>query len=92
MTALYPSEQNKLNEQSAEQRISSLATIDQNNGPVFMRSYSNLIPATCSEVSVARLEKALAELTSLSASTQRNLLIKHQEDKRCLMIKNNLSR
>jgi aminopeptidase N len=92
MSALYPSEQNELNEQSAEQRMSSLATIDQNNGPVFMRSYSNLIPATCSEVSVARLEKALVELTSLSASTQRSLLIKNQEDKRCLMIKNNLSR
>ena len=92
MSALYPSEQTHFNEKTAEQRMSSLATIDKNNGPVFMRSYSNLIPATCSEVSVARLEKALVELTSLSAGTQRSLLIKHQEDKRCLMIKNNLSR
>jgi len=91
MSALYPSEQNHFNEQSAEQRISSLTTIDSVNGPVFMRSYSNLIPATCSEVSVVRLEKALLELTSLSSGTKRSLLIKHQEDKRCLMIKNTLS-
>lgn len=91
MSALYPSEQNHFNEQSAEQRISSLTTIDSNNGPVFMRSYSNLIPATCSEVSVTRLEQALVELAGLTAGTKRSLLIKHQEDKRCLMIKNALS-
>lgn len=91
MSALYPSEQNHLNEQSAEQRINSLTTIDSDNGPVFMRSYSRLIPATCSEVSVARLEQALVALTTLSAGSKRSLLIKHQEDKRCLMIKNTLS-
>lgn len=91
MSALYPSEQNHLSEQSATQRISSLATIDANNGPVFMRSYSSLIPATCNKLSVSRLEQALVESTSLSAGTKRSLLIKHQEDKRCLMIKNTLS-
>lgn len=91
MSALYPSEQSHLNEQSAEQRINSLTTIDSDNGPVFMRSYSNLIPAICNDVSVTRLEQALLELTSLSAGTKRSLLIKHQEDKRCLMIKNTLS-
>lgn len=91
MSALYPSEQSNFNEQSAVQRMSSLTTIDKNNGPVFMRSYSNLIPATCNDVSVARLDKAVAELTDLSASTKRSLLIKQQEDKRCLMIKNNMT-
>ena len=87
MSALYPSEQNDFSEQSAVQRINTLSAIDQQNGPVFMRSYAQLIPATCSEESVARLNKAVAELTSLSASTKRSLLITQQEDKRCLMIK-----
>jgi len=87
MSALYPSEQNNFNEQSAEQRIQSLSDIDEKNGPVFMRSYNQLIPTTCSKASVARLNKAVAELTSLSSGTKRSLLIKQQEDKRCLMIK-----
>jgi aminopeptidase N len=91
MRALYPSEQSNLNEQSATQRLSSLTAIDKANGPVFMRSYNNLIPATCSEVSVSRLAKAVTELTDLSVGTKRSLLIKQQEDQRCLLIKNTLT-
>jgi aminopeptidase N len=91
MSALYPSEQNHFSEQTAEERINTLTTIDKNNGPVYMRSYSQLIPATCTDVSVARLNKAVIELTELSASTKRSLLIKQQEDKRCLMIKNTMT-
>ena len=87
MSALYPSEQNNFSEQSAVQRMSSLAALDKANGPVFMRSYSRLIPATCSDFSVDRLNKAVADLTNLSVGTKRSLLIKQQEDKRCLMIK-----
>ena len=88
MSALYPSELNNFSEQSAKQRIETLSDIDRKNGPVFMRSYSQLIPTTCNEVSVARLNKAIVELTNLSASTKRSLLIKQQEDQRCLMINN----
>ncbi len=88
MSALYPSEQSYLNEQSASSRMTSLSAIDKANGPVFMRGYNQLIPATCSEVSITRLSKAVNELTTLSAGTKRSLLIKQQADKRCLMIKN----
>jgi len=87
MSALYPSEQNHFNEQSAVQRINSLSTIDKINGPVFMRSYNHLIPAICNEVSIARLAKAVNELTELSTGTKRSLLVKQQEDLRCMMIK-----
>ena len=87
MSALYPSEQTKLNEQSAIQRLSSLSVIDKTQGPVFMRSYSQLIPTTCNEVSVERLNKAVDAASELSAGTKRSLLIKQQADKRCLMIK-----
>ena len=91
MSALYPSEQNSFNEQSAAQRMASLSIMDKANGPVFMRSYNQLIPATCNAVSVARLNKAVSELTGLSTGTKRSLLIKQQEDQRCLMIKNKIA-
>ncbi len=90
MSALYPSEQSRLNEQSAAQRMASLTSIDKANGPVFMRSYNHLIPATCNDASVARLNKAVTDLSSLSAGTKRSLLIKQQEDQRCVMIKNKI--
>ena len=91
MSALYPSEQNHFSEKSATQRLSSLASIDKENSPVFMRSYNKLIPATCNEVSVARLATAVSKLTTLSEGTKRQLLIKQQEDQRCLMIRNNIT-
>lgn len=91
MTALYPSEQSRFNEQSAVERMASLTAIDKANGPVFMRSYNHLIPATCNDASVARLDKAVNALTHLSAGTKRSLLIKRQEDQRCVMIKNKMT-
>jgi len=87
MSALYPSEQTHFNEQSANQRLVNLAAIDKANGPVFMRSYSQLIPTTCNDLSVNRLAKAVSELSELSAGTKRSLLIKQQADQRCVMIK-----
>ena len=91
MAALYPSEQNNVNEQNATQFMLSLTEMDQANGPVFMRSYNNLIPATCSDVSVTRLAKAVDDLSELSAGTKRSLLIKQQEDQRCVLIKNKMT-
>ena len=87
MSALYPSEQIILNEHSAEQRMVSLPEIDKAKGPVFMRSYSSLIPSTCNKSSTLRLDKAVKNFVQLSAGTKRSLLIKQQEDKRCIMIK-----
>lgn len=91
MSALYPSEQIGLSEQSANQRMATLLSLDKSRGQVFMRGYSNLIPATCNPNSVTRLDVAIKEFTNISAGTMRSLLIKHQEDKRCLMIKNAIS-
>lgn len=91
MAALFPSEQNSFSEKNATQVMLNLTTIDKANGPVFMRSYNNLIPATCSDVSLARLAKAVSNLTELSAGTKRSLLIKQQEDQRCVLIKNKMT-
>ncbi|WDE14670.1 aminopeptidase N [Thalassomonas haliotis] len=88
MNALYPAEQNQLAELTAEQRLATLAQMDKNNNPVFMRSYAGrLIPATCSEASVKRLDAAIENSAVLSAGTKRRLLVAHQEDQRCLAIK-----
>jgi len=88
MTHLYPAEQNKLGEQSADQRLSRLAAIDKAASPVYMRVYGvNMIPASCTPVSVKRLTKAVQELQHLSAGTRRALLNTLQEDQRCVAIK-----
>ena len=92
MSALYASEQVKLDEMTADDRIASLSAIDKANGHTFMRSYAGLlIPATCTQNSVDRLEKAVKELTDLTAGTRRSLLVNLQEDQRCVMIKNKMS-
>jgi len=88
MTALYPSEQSQFNESSAVERINALPIVDKDKGPVFMRSYRWLIPATCNDASVARLNTAVDTLTMLSTGAKRSLLVTQQEDKRCLAIKN----
>lgn len=92
MSALYTSEQVKLDELTANDRITSLPAIDKANGPTFMRSYARaLIPSTCTKNSVERLEKAAEEFTELTAGTRRSLLVTLQNDQRCVMIKNKMS-
>jgi aminopeptidase N len=88
MSRLYPAEQNRLSELSAQQRLSGLAALDKAAGPVYMRAYAgNMIPATCTAASVKRLTAAAAELKDLSAGTRRALLDARQEDQRCVDIK-----
>ncbi|WDE05647.1 aminopeptidase N [Thalassomonas viridans] len=91
MNALYPGEQNQLAELTAQQRLATLAEMDKNNNPVFMRSYAALlIPMTCTDASVKRLDAAIENAAALSAGTQRRLLVARQEDQRCLTIKNKM--
>ena len=91
MDNLYPVEQSALSEKSAAERLAKLPAIDKAAGPVFMRSYGELIPAGCSPASVKRLETAVAQYKDLSAGTRRALLQTHQEDKRCVMIKQTMT-
>ncbi len=87
MGSLYPVEQNKLSEATAAGRLARLPAIDKAAGPVYMRSFGTMIPASCTPASVKRLETAAAQYKDLSAATRRTLLTIHQEDQRCLMIK-----
>ena len=88
MENLYPSGQAALSELSADQRLAQLAQTDAAAGPVYMRDYAvQLIPSACSPASVQRLQAAVDKYVSVSAGTRRNLLVKHQEDARCVAIK-----
>jgi aminopeptidase N len=88
MNSLYPSEQGVLAEASADARLAQLAVLDKSAGPVYMRAYAGaMIPANCTPASVARLGKAAASMTELSALTRRSLLNKQEEDQRCVAIK-----
>jgi aminopeptidase N len=88
MFSLYPSEQGALAEASADARLAQLAVLDKSAGPVYMRAYAGaMIPANCTPASVARLGKAAASMTALSALTRRSLLNMQEEDQRCVAIK-----
>ena len=88
MGSLYPAGQGSLEEATAGQRLESLARIDQAADPVFKRSYAgNMIPATCTAASAARLERAIAAGAGLSAGTRRALLSAQEEDVRCVAIR-----
>jgi aminopeptidase N len=87
MDSLYPVEQSALSEATAADRLKKLPALDKAAGPVYMRSFSEMIPASCTPASVKRLETAAAQYKELSNGTRRALLYTQQEDKRCLMIK-----
>jgi len=88
MFSLYPTEQGALAEASADARLAQLAVLDKSAGPVYMRAYAGaMIPANCTPASVARLSKAAASMTQLSALTRRSLLNMQEEDQRCVAIK-----
>ncbi|WP_299796000.1 aminopeptidase N [uncultured Shewanella sp.] len=91
MSHLYPAEQKVLSAATSEQRLAGLAKIDSENDPVFMRSYAaKLIPTQCDHAGIARLQKAIDKHTQLSMGTRRALLEVHQEEKRCVLIKEKL--
>jgi aminopeptidase N len=46
-----------------------------------------MIPTDCTPASVARLARAAASMTDLSASTRRALLNAQEDDQRCVAIK-----
>ena len=87
MASLYPVEQAALSEASAAERLAQLPAIDKAAGPVYMRSFTGTLPTNCTPASVKRLATAAARYRDLSAGTRRALLDMHQEDQRCLMIR-----
>ena len=87
MGSLYPVEQAALSETSAAERLARLPAIDKAADPVYMRSFTKTLPMNCTPASIKRLEAAAVQYKDLSAGTRRALLGMHQEEKRCLMIR-----
>ncbi|MES2016842.1 MAG: aminopeptidase N [Pseudomonadota bacterium] len=88
MGSMYPAEQADLSEASAQQRLRTLAELDQKAEPVYMRAFAGaMIPHTCTEASVTRLAQAMAEAGTLSVGTRRALAATHAQDQRCVSIK-----
>ena len=91
ITSLYPAEQAALSEASAAARLASLPAMDKAAGPVFMRSFTELIPTNCTPASIKRLDAAATQYKDLSAGTRRALLGARQEDQRCLLIQKTMT-
>jgi aminopeptidase N len=89
MRAMYPLGQEALSEQTAAQRLQTLAAIDAKGDPVFMRSYGGFAtPGACTPASVARLDAAIAAApASLSAGARRDLLSSREADARCVAVR-----
>ncbi|PKG76580.1 aminopeptidase N [Shewanella sp. GutCb] len=93
MDNLYPSEQKSLSAVTAEQRLTTLAQLDQDKGPVFMRSYAkDLIPTDCSYGNVSALQHLQSNSEQLSDGTLRALKEAIQQEQKCLLITSKMSR
>ncbi|RYV03743.1 aminopeptidase N [Shewanella sp. OPT22] len=90
MKNLYPSEQSLLSEATAEQRLSMLPKLNK-LGPVYMRAYSSsLIPTSCDQTGINRIEQVLTDNEGISELVKRNLLEHKQAEQRCVLIKESL--
>lgn len=98
---LYPDEQKQLSAITSTLRIEKLAELDNRKSADFMQVYAHhLIPTQCDHRGIATLEKALVQYSAsntqdsgqprLSKSTYDALLNAHQEEVRCVIIKERL--
>ena len=98
---LYPEEQKQLSAATSELRMESLGELDNRKAAAFMQRYAHyLIPTQCDYSGIANLEKALdqysisrvqaADKPALSSVTYNSLLKAHQEEVRCVVIKERL--
>jgi aminopeptidase N len=84
MASLYPTGQESFDEATAAQRLESMAKIDATADRVFMRTYSSMVPATCTPASVSRLEQAEKSMGGLSEGVRRDIISSLESDRRCV--------
>ncbi|NNF67935.1 MAG: aminopeptidase N [Gammaproteobacteria bacterium] len=85
MRSLFPEQQLELMEPHSERILASLQKLGVTRDDAFLRQFSRLIPATCSEKSIKRLESALG-LQSLHPILERAIRNALDEDRRCVAI------
>ena len=84
MAALYPTGQESVEESSAAQILETMPQIEAKADRVFMRSYGNMVPATCTPASVERLKQAKAASAGLSEGVRRDIVSSLESDQRCV--------
>lgn len=97
---LYPQEQKRLSAATSELRIENLDQLDNRKSAAFMQLYtSDLIPTQCDHTGIATLTKVMdqylastteSDKPALSKITYNALLKAHQEEVRCVRIKEKL--
>ena len=93
MANMYPAEQQLLNAATAEERLQTLSQMDKTKGPVFMRTYApTMIPMACNNGSVDRLQQVVSNNPQLSVITMRTLMELLQEEQRCVVISEKITR
>ncbi|WP_394130638.1 aminopeptidase N [Shewanella maritima] len=87
MNAMYPAEQKRLSQQTAQQRLNNIGQYDQ-LGAVFMRAFNrSMLPQACSAESIEALTAIINDADNLSAMTVRALLETRQQEYRCVQMK-----
>ncbi len=93
MQGLFPAEQENLREQFSSSFFKSLPEVVNSHDSEFQESFArNLSPTVCNESSVEKLEKYLNETASLTPVILKELKVAHQEDQRCLKIRQSAKR
>ncbi|MDH3646880.1 MAG: aminopeptidase N [Gammaproteobacteria bacterium] len=85
MRALFPSHQLELLEPFSDRLLSALQLLGRTRDDAFLREFSRLIPATCTNKSITRLEHAISS-GSFHPILERGLRNALEEDRRCLAI------
>lgn len=87
MENLFPANQTELLEQYSDKLIQALPDLARAKDERFLARYSKaLLPTTCTEASIAQLEKAIEKYSNLNPVLNKQLRISKQEDERCVAI------
>lgn len=88
MSKLFPSNQVALREIYADRILTALPKLTQDQGDRFVSLYAGyLLPINCTEKSLQRMVDAIDQYSGLHPSLDDALRIAHQEDQRCVRMK-----
>lgn len=88
---LFPAGQQALHETRADRILDALAAVNARGEDRYMNAILALVPATCTPESVARLTAARDNTTEMHPTIRRTVLVRLQEDERCLNLKARVS-
>ena len=91
MAYLFPTEQNALLAANSERLMGQIPDLNATADLGYLDAYMDyLVPATCSDESVARLAQALEDFADFQPLVIKALMVEHQQDARCLRMARSL--